>query len=817
MHFYNGVILKRPFTFYIIQSAHTDIGYTHPQDQIKDLYLEHYDRVLELCAKDLGRTEASRFKWTCETSWQVKHYLEHRPERLEEFVACVRRGQIELTANYLHFTDLIDADALKASFGWIVGFCREHGLALKSAMHCDINGWPWALADVLHELGVENFLTQTHIEHGTDPLGKRGGAHQMWKLDGGNHSLLSDNAPLRVPQAFQWAGPNGGQVLTWIGEHYLLGNFLGLSGDKMFGTDKTRYFIETDHRSVEQLLSVATKAVPDYLKRLRAEGYGLEIGLLSTGGYLVDNAPPDTRWCHVIEQLNAAQDEIVFRTATVGEWFDALRQHSPPPLPTHGVAWPDHWAHGLGSMTTRIAQARRTQRRRNDAKALVARSNSSRAAELLEQSFEQELLSLEHTFGAWSTALKPAAMQNSFQQSVKEAMFHRAELHLEDAVGIALRALIPAPTDLPALHAFLPAAGERCTVHFAAGDLELQPDTQALRSTDGTLHAFQLDDPQQSSFVSTVTAPAVDRLSSLSLVSHQTQPVRSSVAATLRLESAAWRLQLNPDSGGLLDLRDRSSDRQWVDSEAALDFGQWSHEVVVHSEGRNAVGNLARFVALDVGTPKAHERMGNHPIFARSSPQATSGVRLIEGPVFDALEWYGTLNGGELIQSWRLYHDTGLLELVVDWDKPWSDLPEAAHVAFPFAAAGGSVQLETAGGLFKPGCHGAGGQLPGTVSSYYTVQRAARVIGRDGAELLWLPLDAPLVMTQALDYNRWETDPYVWNGFLASMPVNHYWWTNFPTSQRGPLRLRYRLMSPGGADVESALHIASPVEALGWR
>lgn len=809
--------MKRPFTFHVIQSAHTDIGYTHPQDQIQDLYLGHYDRVLELCAVNPGRTEASRFKWTCETSWQVKHYLEHRPERLEEFVACVRRGQIELTANYLHFTDLIDADALKESLGWIVGFCREHALALKSAMHCDINGWPWALADVLHELGVENFLTQTHIEHGTDPLGRRGGSHQMWMLDGGNHRFLSDDAPLRVPQAFQWVGPGGAQVLTWIGEHYLLGNFLGLSGDKMFGADKTRYFIETDHRSVEQLLSVATKAVPAYLERLRAAGYGLEIGLLSTGGYLVDNAPPDTRWCQVIERLNAAQDEIVFRTSTVGEWFDALRQHSPQTLPTHRVAWPDHWAHGLGSMTTRVAQARRTQRRRSAAKALVADSNSSRAATLLEQSLEQELLSLEHTFGAWSTALKPAAAQNSFQQSVKETMFHRAELHLEDAVGVALRAVIPVQTNTPALHTFLPRNSERCTVHFSAGDLELQPNTQALRSADGKSHAFQLDDPQQGSFVSTVTSPFVNRLTSLSLMSHQAQPARSSVAETLRLESAAWRLQLNPDSGGLLELYEGSSDRQWVDSGATLNFGQWSHEVVVHPEGRDAVGNLARFVALGVGTLKAHERMGDHAVFARSSPQATADIRRIEGPVFDALEWHGTLKGGKLTQSWRLYHGTRLLELVANWDKPWSDLPEAAHVAFPFAAAGGSVELETAGGFFKPGCHGTGGQLPGTVSSYYTVQRAARIIGHDGAELLWLPVDAPLVMTQGLDYNRWETDPYAWNGFLASMPVNHYWWTNFPISQRGPLRLRYRLMSPSGADLESALQIASPVEALGWR
>jgi len=165
--------------------------------------------------------------------------------------------------------------------------------------------------------------------------------------------------------------------------------------------------------------------------------------------------------------------------------------------------------------------------------------------------------------------------------------------------------------------------------------------------------------------------------------------------------------------------------------------------------------------------------------------------------------------------SWRNYHATPLVELVLDWDKRWSDLPEAASVAFPFAARDGRLELETSGGFFIPGSHAAGGQLPGTCSSFYTVQRAAKITA-DTATLLWLPLDAPLVMTNAIAYNRWETAPYAWNGMLASMPVNHYWHTNFPTSQRGALRLRYRFVLPT-ADTEQSVQTALPLDALGWR
>jgi len=108
-------VVTAPFTIYVMQSAHTDIGFTHPQEQIASMYLDYYDRVLELCRQTEDMPEASRFKWTCETSWQARHYLVARPEREEEFLRYARAGQIELTASYLHFTDLIDPDAYRRS------------------------------------------------------------------------------------------------------------------------------------------------------------------------------------------------------------------------------------------------------------------------------------------------------------------------------------------------------------------------------------------------------------------------------------------------------------------------------------------------------------------------------------------------------------------------------------------------------------------------------------------------------------------------------------------------------------------------------
>ncbi|MFN5932972.1 MAG: hypothetical protein ACK46D_01595, partial [Roseiflexaceae bacterium] len=202
--------MSQPFTIFVMQSAHTDIGYTHPQEQIAAMYVEHYEKVLALCAATAHAPDVSRFKWTCETFWQVENFLAARPERLTDFLTYVRNGQIEVTANYLHYTDMIDADAFARSLDAAVTFARTHDIPLKSAMHADINGWSWGLPDAFAARGIPYFCSMVHIDSGTDPLGVRGSVHYMWLREWGD--ALRPDAPFRVPQLHRWQGAQGGEV-----------------------------------------------------------------------------------------------------------------------------------------------------------------------------------------------------------------------------------------------------------------------------------------------------------------------------------------------------------------------------------------------------------------------------------------------------------------------------------------------------------------------------------------------------------------------------------------------------------------------------
>ena len=805
---------NRPFTIYAIQSAHTDIGYTHPQEQIKLMYLDHYDRMLALCKQYEHESVEHRFKWVCETSWQVKHFLEHCPDRLDEFLHFVRNGQIEITASYLHFTDLIDTQAYRRSLDWVIAFCKKYQLPLKSAMHCDINGWAWSLADILAELNIPYFLSQVHIDSATDPLGARGSVHYHWTLDW--KDWLKSDTPIRVPQAFWWQGPQGGKVLHWLNEHYHLGNFLGLSSNHPFYAEKTRYFLETDRLSADDVYAVAQRELQKYVERMQAEGYPYDIMLLSAGGFFVDNAPPDGRWCEVIRRWNREHNNIKIRTSTVSEWFEALQTQDPGTWPTRQVAWPDHWAHGLGSDTPSIARARRMQRRRTNALALVDAAHSQQASHYLEEALEQERFALEHTFDAWCTTALPHSGANLFQHATKALTFYRAEMFLDEAQGAALRHLTATPAQ-PTLYAYSTrATAASSLLHFEGGDQILNPDQQALQTEDGTLIPFQRERNDLAQFVATI--PALNAgLTQYALVNPASTPFASiDIVDADELQNDHWHLQLDPQTGGLRHLRDMRTQREWVQPNSAHAFGQLVHEAVVHPAGRDAVGNPARLIALDVASAQLKAQVIDAPLFAHSTLQITGAAVHSHGPIFDELRLAGSAPRiGQVEISWRLYHRTAVVELVLDWEKVWCDLPEAAYVVFPFATAHGELQLETAGGMFTPGSHAERGQLPGTCSTYYTMQRAAHI--SDGAaQLLWLPLDAPLVLTNAARFNRWETEPYSWNGLLASMPVNHYWHTNFATSQRGFVRLRYRIAKVT-SDLESSIASAIPIEALGWR
>jgi hypothetical protein len=60
---------------YFYQHTHTDIGYTHPQEEVAEQQAANIARALDFCRQTERRSPESRFAWTVETGWTLARFL----------------------------------------------------------------------------------------------------------------------------------------------------------------------------------------------------------------------------------------------------------------------------------------------------------------------------------------------------------------------------------------------------------------------------------------------------------------------------------------------------------------------------------------------------------------------------------------------------------------------------------------------------------------------------------------------------------------------------------------------------------------------
>ncbi|MBC8076491.1 MAG: hypothetical protein H7Y32_10490, partial [Chloroflexales bacterium] len=349
---------------FLVPHSHVDIGYTEHPDILSDAHGDYIAQALDLMRATDELPHAQRYHWTCEASWSVEQFLRRHPSRVDEFVARVREGRMEVTALYVNMTDLFGERLLEEAVRYALELRARYDIEIVSACNYDVNGFGWALPSILQQAGVRYLDTAINE---TRALGVR-----------------------PRPSPYRWAAPNGADVLLWHSRGYLLGNDLLL------------------HASA----GWAAPRVAQFLTQARRDGYPHSGMQALISGHKGDSMPPTATVCAVVEEWNRTWRWPQLRLTTVRDWFEHLEQHWPQPIVRQQCAWPDWWADGNGSALVEAALARTTQARLAGLEA--QRGAIQRAGIALQRldaqyatAWRRTMLFCEHTWGPYETALAP--------------------------------------------------------------------------------------------------------------------------------------------------------------------------------------------------------------------------------------------------------------------------------------------------------------------------------------------------------------------------------------------------------------------------
>ena len=761
----------RPWTVFVVQHSHIDLGFTDRQEVIAEYHRQFIAQALALASssKNAGRPADSRFKLTCEGFWAVEQFLSVcGPEKQAQFIGAVKSGALELTAFYLHLTELLDLGHLRDTLAPAQKFAQENDLPLSAAMSCDINGLSWGMADALAKAGVRFLSSNINQHHGGYP----------------------NSGPLN---AFHWEGPEGGRVLVWNGLPYHKANLLGLMGGSnpvgaagipgITGTDSPQGYVQvTDISTAERLL-------PPVLEGLEASGYPYRFLPLMGSGLYTDNSPPTDFHCGLLADWNARHgDQVRIVTATLAEFFAHVEQNTSD-LPVFRGDWPDWWSDGAASApldTLLFRNAQRTKRlaERLDPAGLVMtaqrRSEISRAL----------CLYAEHTFGYSDTSSPKLLSQQVFRRKTKLAV--EADEAACSALDSVLRrrgagAFTPnRPFTYTVINSLPEARSGVASLAISSWETPQFEPPFTVADMLGNIYPHQVAGDSRGWTIFVPLSLAADEEKALTLV-----PGRADGLAAAPDEAhdfyenafvrAEWSCSL-----GVTSLIDRETGIELLDTRGGRALGAPVYQVFPGGSRWDAGGfnGQPRFIPTGV----VQEGVCR-------SCRVTA-----QGPVFTTVTADYDVAGTRRYQAeFRFTHTLRQILVTVRAVKTSESDPEGLYVTFPFAVPEGIWHLDKPGALMRPGVD----QIPGTCCDYYLVQDGAACLGpRLG--LAWTTLDAPLVHVG--DTRLWQfSTSIVPEGTLYSWLTNNKWECNFPLDCGGNYEFRYAF--------EAGQHLAAPAAA----
>lgn len=745
------ILSMKKWDIYLIQHSHIDVGYTHRQEVITRYHQQFLRQAVTLAnsPKQDTRRQEERFRFTCEGFWAVEQFLNNATEEERTgFMDGLRRGDLELSAFYLHLTELPNEDTLQASIQYAKEFCAQHSLPLTVAMASDINGLSWPVAEHLYNAGVRYLCTNINMHHGGYPLG----------------------GPLKP---FWWETHKGNRLLVWNGLPYHRANLLGLipgwHGNENAGIPGVVLDAQGDYINIEDC-SVAEEKLTALLQGLEQQNYPLHILPLMGSGLYTDNSPLTDLHCDLIAEWNKKHgDHITLHSATLAEFFAALEKEAET-FPVCRGDWNDWWSDGVASTPLETALFRNAQRNLRITKRLDP-SHHTITKERLDEISRQLVLYSEHTWGHSHASETDLIVGQTFSRKSAYAIradelsctaldYIRAARGEGDfRVGQPLQFKIINPSEETTL----------APAYLSLYAWEEPVLKKGIRITDnlGDCYPYQLVQSLRNTEVCVLVElkPWEERI--LTLTPEET--TQETVTAPDNFFSNEYYNLYWNEELGVYSLKDCSTGQELLDGTTGLAaplyqlfpngdrwaIGGYNFQNRIPQKGELYAGTLQRIHITEHG-----------PIRTRLTAEYACK---------------GTL---EYKVEYTLFQHLPQIYVTVKVQKQNECDPEGLYATFPFCPYG-TWNIEKAGLYFQPGIE----QIPGTCTDYYCVGDGAVSLSESSA-LSLTTLDAPLLHFNQPNLWRFTTDQ-VPNGKVFSWLTNNKWDTNFKRLCGGAYSFRY--------------------------
>jgi hypothetical protein len=726
----------RKWELYLVQHAHTDIGYTRPQSEILAEHQRYIDYALDYCDQTDNLPDDSKFRWTCESAWVVKEYLKTRPAaQIERLKRRVAEGRIEITGMFCNMAETSD-ESLMTDFLRPLQTIQEAGFPVKTVMQNDVNGIAWCMPDYFKNTGVK-FLNMGINE---------------------TRSIL----PFNQPTCFWWKAPSGEKLLAFRADHYMTGNFFGME-------------------------SPAIKApnMLEHLADLEAKNYPFDKIGIQFSGYFTDNAPPSTAACQLVKEWNEKYEMPKLKLAVASEFFEYVEKNYADKLPVYQKAWLDWWTDGAGSASRETAEVRKMQNLKQVDEglfAMVALKGGELNPNLQAESdhiSENAIFYDEHTFGADESINRPFSENSAHQWLQKgayawEALKMQTLLHEE---ALARYQPFLKKADFPVIHIINSLGWKRSGVVKLFIDFQVLPILKTVRIID---MATGLQVPAQMTGkraegayweleVKDIPALGVKTLK-IEVGDHSPEPQADAVYVE-KLENQYYSLVINKTTGAISSLYDKELGIELFDKKSPWQIGQPIHETMSSRDKYEPSHTTVSNVVVEKG---------------------------VNGAIWESIRIRADLAGTDkgddkapkgLEMEVRLYKNVKKIGLNYTAHKLIVTDPEALYVAFPFALPDSRIVFETIGGTLTQG-----EQLPGSSSDWNVAQNFVSVRGKTG-QIIVVSDEIPLWQFSDFNMGKFERYPKQGRPWLFSWVMNNYWFTNFRAYQEGGFSWSYQLTS----------------------